>query len=96
MPSLQFAPLTSQPDPGFWSALTTRKLDKLKLDDSVQSIAGWMAQGREVVDKEAPIAGPSSGPRKVGIDGYLGIGEGAFREDGDGYVIGSLQLLRFN
>jgi ubiquitin-like modifier-activating enzyme ATG7 len=79
MAPLQFQPISSQPTAAFWSALTSLKLDKLKLDDSEVDIAAWLEEGREIKDKEAK-AGESSG---VGVDGVMGVGSGAFGIDGE-------------
>mgnify|MGYP002718876514 CR=1 FL=1 len=76
MPPLQFQPLSSQPTPSFWSALNTLKLDKLKLDDTQQDIAAWLEEGKEITDRES--AGAQS---KVGVDGSVGVGGGAFDQE---------------
>ena len=78
MPTLQFQPLSSQPSPSFWSALNTFKLEKLKLDDSQQPISAWLEEGKEIVDREA-----KDGQGVIGVDGSVGLGSGAFGEDGD-------------
>lgn len=78
MPPLQFQPISSQPTPAFWSALTALKLDKLKLDDSQVDISGWLEECRNIRDKEA-----KGGEGVVGVDGVLGVGSGAFGEDGE-------------
>lgn len=45
MSVLRFSPLQSQPTSSFWTALTSLKLDRLKLDDSLQEIQGWIRPG---------------------------------------------------
>ncbi|KAK4684304.1 ubiquitin-like modifier-activating enzyme ATG7, partial [Tremellales sp. Uapishka_1] len=75
MPPLQFQPLSSQPTPAFWSAVNTLKLDKLKLDDTVQPLKGWIEAGRSVRDREGREG------EEVGVDGSLGVGGGAFGGD---------------
>ncbi|KAK1926403.1 hypothetical protein DB88DRAFT_481686 [Papiliotrema laurentii] len=87
MPPLQFQPLSSQPTPSFWSALNTLKLDKLKLDDTQQDIAAWLEEGKEITDRES--AGAQS---KVGVDGSVGVGGGAFDQEIERPPIGSVPL----
>jgi ubiquitin-like modifier-activating enzyme ATG7 len=53
--------------------LNTLKLDKLKLDDSQQDITAWLEEGREIVDRDSGSDG-----KKVGVDGGVGVGGGAF------------------
>jgi ubiquitin-like modifier-activating enzyme ATG7 len=89
MPPLQFQPLSSQPTPSFWSALTSHKLDKLKLDDAQQTITAWLEEGREVVDREA-ASSSGGGGGTVGVDGVLGIGANAFGEEGERWAGGDL------
>jgi ubiquitin-like modifier-activating enzyme ATG7 len=81
MPPLQFQSLSSQPTPSFWSALTSFKLDKLRLDDTQQTITAWLEEGRQVVDKE--VASSSVAGRMVGVDGVVGVGGGAFGDEGE-------------
>lgn len=81
MAPLQFQPISSQPTAAFWSALTTLKLDKLKLDDTEVEIKAWLEQGREVRDREAKS--DDGGDTVIGVDGVLGVGSGAFGEDGE-------------
>ena len=81
MTLLQFQPLSSQPTPSFWSALNTLKLDKLKLDDTQQDIAAWFEEGKEVIDRES-----AGGNTKIGVDGSVGLGGGAFDDEVERYV----------
>ncbi|KAL7424355.1 Autophagy protein 7 [Cryptotrichosporon argae] len=78
MPPLQFQPLSSQPTPAFWSALTSLKLDTLKLDDAARPVAAWLDAGR-VVDDVDRLTGRRGGD--VGVDGALGLGGDAFEDD---------------
>ncbi|OCF37606.1 E1-like protein-activating enzyme Gsa7p/Apg7p [Kwoniella heveanensis BCC8398] len=80
MPVLQFQPLTSRPTASFWSALTSYKLDKAKLDDSIQSIEGWMEEGRTIQDTDATFAHQGD-ERFIGIDGSLVVAGNAFGDD---------------
>ena len=90
MRPLQFQPLSSQPTPGFWSAVTALKLDKLKLDDSEQDIEAWLEEGREIVDRDAGVAG---GSNTIGVDGSVGLGVGAFGEEGERSVGVDVHML---
>lgn len=76
MPPLQFQPLSSQPTPAFWTALNTLKLDKLKLDDTQQPISAWLEEGKEIVDRES-----NGGQGRIGVDGSVGVGGGAFGDE---------------
>ncbi|KLT39874.1 ubiquitin-like conjugating enzyme [Cutaneotrichosporon oleaginosum] len=49
MTTLQFQPLQSQPTPEFWASLTSLKLDKLGLDDSVLPIYAVVDEGRQIL-----------------------------------------------
>ena len=80
MPPLQFQPLSSQPTPAFWSAVTALKLDRLKLDDAQQPIVAWLEEGKEILDKDV-LTGRQGA--MVGVDGSVGVGGGAFGEDGE-------------
>jgi ubiquitin-like modifier-activating enzyme ATG7 len=73
-----------------WSALTSHKLDKLKLDDAQQTITAWLEEGREIVDREAAASSSGGGGGTVGVDGVLGIGANAFGEEGERWVEGVL------
>lgn len=88
MAPLQFQPLSSQPTPSFWSALNTLKLDKLKLDDTQQDIIAWLEEGKEIVDRES-----AGGLKRIGVDGGLGVGGGAFDEAVERYGTGWWSLL---
>ncbi|KAK8846720.1 E1-like protein-activating enzyme Gsa7p/Apg7p [Kwoniella newhampshirensis] len=77
MPPLQFQPLSSQPTPAFWSALTELKLDKFKLDETQQPIIGWLEEGKTVSDREA-LSTSSQEDAQIGIDGSVGVGGDAF------------------
>ncbi|WRT65053.1 E1-like protein-activating enzyme Gsa7p/Apg7p [Kwoniella shivajii] len=79
MPVLQFQPLNSQPTPSFWTALTSRKLDDFKLDDSTQSIAGWLEEGREIVDNHMRMTDQQT--TNIGVDGSVTVGGNAFGQD---------------
>lgn len=73
---LQFQPISSQPAPAFWAAVNALKLDKLKLDDALQSLTAWLDEGRVVLDKEA-----AAGQEHVGVDGALTLSGEAFGEE---------------
>lgn len=77
MTVLQFQPLRSQPTPEFWTSLSTLKLDKLGLDDSVIPIHAWIEEGRQVsTTSQSKIDG--SGPAAVGVDGSMVLSSTAF------------------
>lgn len=80
MPPLQFQPLTSQPTPEFWSALTSLKLDRLRLDDSIQPIHAWVDEGREVANINK-LTGKVEG-QNVYVDGSVFLPATAFEQPG--------------
>lgn len=83
MPPLQFQQLSSQPTPAFWSALTSVKLDKLKLDDTRLTITGHLSEATQTVDREkaaGPSGGEESSDETIGIDGVLAVDGDAFAE----------------
>lgn len=96
MPPLQFQQLSSQPTPGFWSALTSVKLDKLKLADTRLTITGQLSEARQTVDREkaqAPADSAVSVDGAVGIDGVLSVDAEAFAEEAATQVLLSLPCL---
>ncbi|WVW78776.1 E1-like protein-activating enzyme Gsa7p/Apg7p [Kwoniella bestiolae CBS 10118] len=90
MPNLQFQPLASQPTPAFWTALTSHKLDKAKLNDDEQQITGWLEEGRQIHDHEGPSGSSSSSV--VGIDGNISVGGNAFGERSESNPAGSIPI----
>lgn len=76
MSPLQFQPFSSQPSPEFWSALTTLKLDKLRLDDTSLPVHAWVDEGREIVNTNKLTGHVEGNP--VGVDGSVLLGAGAF------------------
>ncbi|WWC87192.1 E1-like protein-activating enzyme Gsa7p/Apg7p [Kwoniella dendrophila CBS 6074] len=90
MPILQFQPLSSQPTPAFWTALTSHKLDKAKLNDEEQWIDGWLEEGRLIqdlhvaTDQESAIAH---------IDGSISIGGNAFGEASESRPVGTIPVI---
>ncbi|WVQ83979.1 E1-like protein-activating enzyme Gsa7p/Apg7p [Cryptococcus sp. DSM 104549] len=73
MPPLLFQPLSSQPTPAFWAALTSQKLENFRLDQSPRGIVGWVDESKEVVDREQAVP--------IGIDGSVIINDNAFTTD---------------
>ncbi|OCF59113.1 E1-like protein-activating enzyme Gsa7p/Apg7p [Kwoniella mangroviensis CBS 10435] len=90
MTTLQFTPLTSQPTPAFWTALTTHKLDKARLNDDDQQITGWLEEGRQVEDHSN--ASSTGGPTYVGIDGNISVGGNAFGESSESIPAASIPV----
>ncbi|WVN87646.1 E1-like protein-activating enzyme Gsa7p/Apg7p [Cryptococcus depauperatus CBS 7841] len=80
MPPLLFQPLASQPTPSFWSALTSLKLDRLKLDDSALPIKAYYQLGKSVTTQDST----GLGEERVGIDGCLVVGEHSLDESDKG------------
>ncbi|WVF70102.1 E1-like protein-activating enzyme Gsa7p/Apg7p [Kwoniella sp. CBS 6097] len=80
MPVVQFQPLSSQPTPSFWSALTSHKLDNAKLDDSSLSIRGWLEEGRSIASGKSSSAHDQS-RQLAGIDGGINVGGNAFGDE---------------
>lgn len=76
MAPLQFQPYVSQPTPDFWSALTSLKLDKLKLDDSTLPIYAWVEEGRGIANVDK-LTGRKEG-KSVGVDGSVVLSATAF------------------
>lgn len=76
MAPLQFQPYVSQPTPEFWSAVTSLKLDKLKLDDSSLAIHAWVEEGRSIPDLNK-FTGIKEG-KSVGVDGSVVLSATAF------------------
>lgn len=76
MTPLQFQPYVSQPTPEFWSAVTSLKLDKLKLDDSSLAIQAWVEEGRSIPDLNK-LTGIKEG-KNVGVDGSVVLSATAF------------------
>lgn len=81
MPPLQFQPYVSQPTPDFWSALTSLKLDKLKLDDSSLAIHAWVEEGRSIPNLNK-LTGLKEG-QSVGVDGSVVLSATAFDSPSD-------------
>ena len=67
---LQFAPFSSTISPSFWQALTTLKLQVLKLNDEPVPISASYTRGRTVKDR---LTGES-----VGLGCTLELDERAF------------------
>ncbi|WVQ97783.1 E1-like protein-activating enzyme Gsa7p/Apg7p [Kwoniella sp. CBS 9459] len=80
MPVVQFQPLSSQPTPSFWSALTSHKLDEAKLDDSFKLIRGWMDEGRSFAVSSNSNS-TDGHQQQAGIDGSVSVGGNAFGDD---------------
>ncbi|EJT49415.1 hypothetical protein A1Q1_01437 [Trichosporon asahii var. asahii CBS 2479] len=76
MAPLQFQPYISQPTPEFWSAVTSLKLDKLKLDDSSLAIQAWVEEGRSIPNLNK-LTGVKEG-KSVGVDGSVVLSATAF------------------
>ncbi|WWD07978.1 E1-like protein-activating enzyme Gsa7p/Apg7p [Kwoniella europaea PYCC6329] len=90
MTTLQFQPLNSQPTPAFWTALTTHKLDKARLNDDEQQITGWLEEGRQVEDHSNSSS--SGDPTYVGIDGNISVGGNAFGESSESTPAASIPV----
>lgn len=92
---LQFSPLSSSINPSFWHALTTLKLQVLKLSDEPVPIWASYARGRTVVDRAtgervgmgAVVELGGEGVERlvegVGVDGSGGLGVGGRLEVGE-------------
>ena len=52
MTIIQFQPLASLVEPGFWHALTDLKIDVLKLSDQSVPVTATYTAGRSIVDRE--------------------------------------------
>ncbi|KAF8999186.1 E1-like protein-activating [Cyathus striatus] len=52
MPTVEFAPFTSQVDPTFWHALTDLKIDVLKLSDESLPVYASYSAGKVIKDRE--------------------------------------------
>lgn len=76
MPILQFTPLPSQPSQAFFSTLNSLKLDKLKLDESVQPITGVLSEGQWIRDRMNPEG------QGQWVGGSLGVDERSFEGNG--------------
>lgn len=68
---LQFAPLPSIISPNFWHALTTLKLEHLRLDEAPLPLSGRYTLGRSVKDRTTG--------REVGVGGGLVLDEGSLQ-----------------
>ncbi|KAK6904040.1 E1-like protein-activating enzyme Gsa7p/Apg7p [Kwoniella mangroviensis CBS 8507] len=90
MTTLQFTPLNSQPTPAFWTALTTHKLDKARLNDDDQQITGWLEEGKQVEDHSNTSS--TGGPTYVGIDGNISVGGNAFGESSESIPAASIPV----
>lgn len=75
MPVVQFQPIRSQPTPEFWTAVTSLKLDKLGLDDSVVPVHAWIEEGRDAPND-------SGNQHAIGMDGALVLSASAFEAPG--------------
>ncbi|KAG0174037.1 Autophagy protein 7 [Apophysomyces sp. BC1034] len=54
-PILQFEPFVSAVDAAFWHALTTKKLEQLKLNDASQPLRGYYTPGQLAADNQAQV-----------------------------------------